>query len=62
MDYPRQPPPIQSYATATNAISDDPDFKLILQAVDFGNVKQCEDILQKKPELVNEKVCFYNVA
>lgn len=60
MDYPRQPPPIQSYATtATTAsniqTSNDADFGLILQAVDFGNVGQCEDILEKKPNLINEK-------
>ena len=62
MDYPRQPPPIQSYATTAKPTSDilagnDADFGLILQSVDFGNVKQCEDILERKPDLVNEKVC-----
>jgi len=59
MDYPRQPPPLPSYVQPQeNAASDsckDPDLGLILQAIDFGIAKQCEDILLRKPELVNAK-------
>ena len=61
MDYPRQPPPLVSYANPQqhdpNA-NKDPDLGLVLQAVDFGIAKQCEDILIKKPELINAKVIF----